>query len=354
MKRSILSLFLLTSTLAWAQAPAPSASPAAKSSSPTETPEQLKVRGPAAVAQQEPTRVVAVINGQKITAEQALTMLKGMPANELQRFEQTSGGLTNALQQLFMMRHFADIAEQQHLGQQEPWKSQLEFYRENLMAQAYIGQVSSSAKPTAADLKNYYDQHPENFQEAKLSAIFVGFTPPGAAKPAAGTPGDRTEDAALSKANDLVKKIRGGADFAQTAKAESDNKPSAAKGGELGSFSPDKLPKEISGPVFKLKTGDITDPIRESNGFYILKVDDLNKKTFEQSQEEIVTALKNEEVRKVLDSNSKQYAIQVQDPDFFNLPGKVGATTPSLVHPSPSAHPSSSAHPAPGQPKPGK
>jgi hypothetical protein len=349
MKSSILSLFLLTSTLAWAQAPAPSTSPSpAKSSSPTEAPEQLRVRGPAAVAQQEPTRVVAVIDGQKITAEQALKMLKGMPANELQRFEQTSGGLTNALQQLFMMRHFADIAEQQHLGQQEPWKSQLEFYRENLMAQAYIGQVSNSAKPTAADLKNYYDQHPEDFQEAKLSAIFVGFTPPGAPKPAAGTPGARTEDAALSKANDLVKKIRGGADFAQTAQTESDNKPSAAKGGELGSFSPDKLPKEISGPVFKLKTGDITDPIRESNGFYILKVDNLNKKTFEQSQEEIVTTLKNEQVRKVLDTNSKQYAIQVQDPDFFNLPGKVGATTPSL------AHPSSSAHPAPGQPKPGK
>src|SRR6478609_2117038 len=110
MKSSILSLFLLTSTIAWAQTAAPSVSP-------TPAPEQLKARGPAAVAQEEPTRVVAVINGQNITAEQALKLLKGMPANELQRFEQTSGGLTNALQQLFMMRHFADIAEQQHLGQ---------------------------------------------------------------------------------------------------------------------------------------------------------------------------------------------------------------------------------------------
>ena len=335
MKSSILSLFLLTSTIAWAQTAAPSVSP-------TPAPEQLKARGPAAVAQEEPTRVVAVINGQNITAEQALKLLKGMPANELQRFEQTPGGLTSALQQLFMMQHFAELARQQHLEQQDPWKSQLEFYRENLMAQAYIGQVSNSAKPTAADLKSYYDQHPQQFQEAKLSAIFIGFTPPGAAAPAAGTPGARTEDAARTKSDDLVKKLRGGADFVQTAKMESDNKPSAAKGGELGSFSPDKLPKEISDPVFKLKTGEITDPIRESNGFYIFKIDNLNKKTFEQSQEEIVTTLKNEQVRKVLDSNSKQYEIQVQDPNFFNLPGKVGAQTPSL------------AHPAPGQPKPGK
>lgn len=344
MKSSILPLFLLVSTVAWTQAPAPSASPA--SSSPTAPPEQLKVRGPAAVAQQEPTRVVAVINGQKITAEQALAVLKGMPPNELQRFEQTPGGLTNALQQLFMMRHLADLGQQQHLEQQEPWKSQLEFYRQNLMAQAYIGQVSNNEKPTAEELKSYYDQHQQQFQEAKLSAIFVGFTPVGAPAPTAGTPGARTEDAALSKATDLVKKIRGGADFVQTAKTESDNKQSAAKGGELGSFSPDKLPKEISDSVFKLKTGDITDPVRESNGYYIFKIDNLNKKTFEQSQEEIVAALKNEQVRKVIESNSKQYEIQVQDPDFFNLPGKVGATTPSLAHPAPSAHP------APGQPKP--
>ncbi len=335
MKRSFFLLF--TSAVVWAQAP--TAKPAAPAQATTST-EPLKARGPIAVAQQDPNRVIATVNGQKITAGQALKLLQAMPQGEMQRIQQGGGGLPTILQQIMLMQHLSDLAAQKHLDQQEPVKSQLEFYRENMLAQAYIGQISNTANPSAQTAKTYYDQHPQQFQEAKLSAIIVNFTPAGAPPPP-NTPGARTEAQAKAKADELVKKLRGGANFADVAKTDSDHKASADKGGQLGSYSPDKLPKEISEPVFKLKPGEVTDPVREASGFYILKLDSLDKKTFEQAQGDIVTQLKNDEVRKFLDQQNQQYQVQVQDPNFFNLPGTTSSSTPSLARPN-----------APGQPKP--
>jgi len=294
---------------------------------------KLKVRGPAAVTQEEPNRVVATINGKPVTAQQAFKALQAMPADQLKRFQQGQGGLQTALQQIYLMQHFADLAVQQHLDQQDPWKTQLDFYRENILAQAYITGLSNSTNPSSADLKTYYDSHQPDFQEAKLSAIFVGFNPPGA--PAtAGAPA-RTEEQAKAKAEDLVKKIHGGANFTELAKSESDNKQSASKGGELGSFTADKLPKDISQAVFKLKPGEITDPIRENTGFYVLKLDSLNKKTFEQASGDIISTLKNEQLRKAMEDTNKQYQVQVQDPNFFNLGEANSAPTPTLERPVP-------------------
>ena len=336
MKRSFLLLF--TSAFAFAQAPAPSPStPAAQPAPSTQaapSPSQLKPRGPAAVAKQDPNRVVATVNGQKVTAGEALKLLQAVPQNELQQIQQKGGGLPSALQQIFLMQHLSTLAAQQHLDQSEPLKTQLQFNKENMLAQAYINQVSEKANPSAQDVKAFYDQHPQEFQEAKLSAIIVNFTPTGA-KAAPNTPGARSEEQAKAKADELVKKIRGGANFADVAKSDSDHKASADKGGQLGTYSPDKLPKEISEPLFKLKTGEITDPVREASGFYILKLESLDKKTFEQSQGDIVTQLKSQEVRKVIDQTNAQYQVQVQDTDFFGLPGTTSPNTPSLNRPSP-------------------
>lgn len=330
MKRSFLLLF--ASAFVWAQSSTPAGQPKSEAAPQSAAPVQPK--GPAAIAREDPKRVVAVINGQNITAEEALRQLQALPQNELQQFQRSGGGLTSALQQIYLMRHLSDLATQEHLDQQEPWKTQLEFAHSNMLAQAYVNNISSKINPSADEVKSYYDQHSQEFQEAKLSAIIVNFTPPGTTAPP-NMPGARSEAQAKTKADDLVKKIRGGANFATLAKTDSDHKASADKGGELGVFTPERLPKEISDPVFKLKAGEITDPIREASGYYILKVDSIDKKTFENAQSEIVSQLKSDQVRKTLDQQSQQYKVQVQDSDFFNLPGTRSTTTPSLAHPAP-------------------
>ena len=171
-----LSFFLLfTTAFAWAQSLSPAQSPSTQVGQPKAQPDQsqgqLKARGPVAVAREDPSRVVAMVNGKKVTAAEALRLLQAMPQTELQRFQQSGGGLPTALQQIFLMQHLSDLAVQQHLDQQEPWKTQLQFAQSNMLAQAWVNQISSGTNPSAQDVKSYYDQHSDQFQEQSWTPL---------------------------------------------------------------------------------------------------------------------------------------------------------------------------------------
>src|SRR2546423_5657964 len=118
MKSSLFFLLLSCTTFGWSQT-APSAAPGSQKSqapasaqagqtpSGSASPGQLKVRGPEAVAQQDPKRVVATIDGKQITAQQALDMIKPVRPEDRKRFE---ANLSTLVQQLYMQREFADEA----------------------------------------------------------------------------------------------------------------------------------------------------------------------------------------------------------------------------------------------------
>jgi peptidyl-prolyl cis-trans isomerase C len=260
---------------------------------------------------------VATIDGKQITAQQALAMMKPVRAEDRKRFE---NNLSSLVQQLYMQKEFADQAAKLSLDQQSPWKEQLEMARANILAQAYLNQLTntSTAAAPAGDPKQYYDTHPDEFDQVKLSGIFVAFNAPGT--PAANASASRTEQQARDKANDLEKKIKGGADFAALARSDSDDKRSAATGGELGTFAVGaaNLPPDIKAAIIKLQPGGVSEPIRVPSGFYIFKLDSRTKVPFDQARTQILDKWKNEKSQAALKQEFDKYKIQVQDPDFFN------------------------------------
>ena len=78
---------------------------------------------------------------------------------------------------------------------------------------------------------------------------------------------------AQNKAHSLVKKLRKGADFAQTAVANSEGR-NALKGGDLGWRKEAELPSLFAQVVPELKKGDVSEPIRSASGFHIIKIND--------------------------------------------------------------------------------
>jgi peptidyl-prolyl cis-trans isomerase SurA len=78
-------------------------------------------------------------------------------------------------------------------------------------------------------------------------------------------------EAARRKADSIVAKLRAGADFTQTAIAESDA-PTALEGGDIGWRSAGQLPSLFVDPVKEMHPGDIHDPIRSPSGFHIIKL----------------------------------------------------------------------------------
>ncbi len=314
--------------LAWAQT---TSSPAKSSSSPAAPTSQLKVRGPDAVAQQDPNRVVAVIDGKQITAQQAAALLKQVSDDQKRQ-----ASLADLVQQVYMVDRFSDQAEKLKLDQQSPWKERLQSDRRQIMAQAYVNQMGKDASVgSSTDAQQYYNNHLADFDQLKLSGIFVRFNPPGT--PASGANVSRTEAEAQQKANDLEKKIKEGGDFSALARTESDDQKSSVRGGDLGTIlMGDPVPPAIKAAVGKLQTGQVSEPVRVAAGYFILKVDSRTKLPFDQVRANIVQKLEFD-----------KYKIQVQDPDFFASSAPT-PNIPSLQRPA-SPQPSSTPVKPPGQ-----
>lgn len=76
---------------------------------------------------------------------------------------------------------------------------------------------------------------------------------------------------AKNKARKLVKKLRAGADFQNIALTESDGQQ-ALEGGDLGWRRANQIPSVFAKTVPKMGRGDISNPIRTSSGFHIIKL----------------------------------------------------------------------------------
>ncbi|MGH8461771.1 MAG: peptidylprolyl isomerase [Stenotrophobium sp.] len=79
---------------------------------------------------------------------------------------------------------------------------------------------------------------------------------------------------ARARAEDLLKQLRAGADFAQLAIAHSDGQQ-ALKGGDLDWRKPADLPAPFAQEAAKLKKGEVSDVMEAGSGFHIIKLDDI-------------------------------------------------------------------------------
>lgn len=98
----------------------------------------------------------------------------------------------------------------------------------------------------------------------------------------------------------LYEQVKSGADFAQLAKKESDDKRTATKGGEMPWFSAGKIIPEFSKPAFALKNiGDFTAPVETKFGFHIIKkLAERPIPDFEEAKANIESKIKKDPARR--------------------------------------------------------
>ncbi|MGO3711631.1 SurA N-terminal domain-containing protein [Alcaligenes aquatilis] len=149
--------------------------------------------------------------------------------------------------------------------------------------------------PTDEQLKQYYEQNKARYVQAgrvNISHILVN-VPAGAS--------DSEREAAQTKARELAEKAQANKDdFADLARANSQDEGSAREGGELGWISKGSWPSVLENAVFALKKGDVSGVIEGPNGFHIFKSNEVQPEqgeSFEQARSKV-----QEEVRKQLAS----------------------------------------------------
>lgn len=88
------------------------------------------------------------------------------------------------------------------------------------------------------------------------------------------TPSTTDINHAKKRADELLNKIRNGADFNEVAMSES-NGDKALQGGDLGWRKLPEIPTAFSNPILLAKEGDIVGPIQTPNGFHLLHIDGI-------------------------------------------------------------------------------
>lgn len=177
--------------------------------------------------------------------------------------------------------------------------------------------LAAEVKVTDDALRAYYDaNHPAytTTEERNVNHILVQV--PKTAPEAEAT-------AARSKAEDLLKRARGGEDFEKLAREFSDDTGSRTEGGETGLFPRGAMVPEFEDSAFKLKVGEISEPVRTQFGYHLIKLKEIKAgglRPFEEARADVEAAYRNAEAQKVFIDQAEQFSNLVyENPDSLDV-----------------------------------
>jgi parvulin-like peptidyl-prolyl isomerase len=259
-----------------------------------------------------PDTVVVEVDGKKITAAEMDKLIAAFPpANQ-----QTLRSRPQLLGQVFLMQRLAEDAQKAGLDKQSPYKEQIYGFELQTLSTAELSSVNNNMQVPQEEQQKYYKENPDKFKEVKVKVISVAFdTNP---KPAADGKKSLTEAEAKAKIEDLAKQIQGGADFGKLAREHSDDQASAAKDGDFGIVKQDSsYPKPIKDAVFALKQGEISAPIKQPTGFYLVRAEEVTATPFNDALAKIIQEVKQVKFQEWLKGMQAQYNVKVENPGYF-------------------------------------
>jgi peptidyl-prolyl cis-trans isomerase D len=152
----------------------------------------------------------------------------------------------------------------------------------------YVSQDKAAETVPVSDeeLKKEYDPE-KQIKSIRVSQIVLNVLTP------------KDDELVLAKANDLIQRARGknGAkpeDFGTLARGNSQDTASAQKDGDLGVIERSAVKSgDALESAFSIKPGEISEPVRRGNSYYIFKVVDRTSKTFEEAKPGVLALVRN-------------------------------------------------------------
>jgi peptidyl-prolyl cis-trans isomerase C len=168
------------------------------------------------------------------------------------------------------------------------------------------------------DIRDYYAK---TARQVLIRDIFFRFPVPA-------TPAQ--EDSVRAKAADVAGRIRKGEAYSEMARQYSQDEKTAFNGGLMGIVQYTRSDDPVLNAVFSMKTGDISQPVKNKSGYHILKVEEVQKKDrmpFEKAHDQIRGQLERERKSQLAD-REKQYVDRLRKRSGFTW---VDAGVDSLV-----------------------
>jgi len=279
-------------------------------------------------------KIVATVDGKDITYGDLRSMLVMAPP-AVQRDPQL------ALQQFFIMRYLASEGDKLKLAEQSPLKEEIEFQRINIVAGAMLNFQRETSAVAPGAVEAYYKANPEKYEQAKIKVIFVSFKPTVAGSASstddlaraaqdalaqAHSATDRSESQAKTLAGEIVTKARAGGEFLALVQQYSDDPTSKAAQGDFGVIKHDatSYSEDLKKAVFALQAGEVSDPVRQGTGFYIIRVEEKSPQTLEEVGPDILQNLRQQNLSDWFTALNKRFKPEIKDPAAFVQSGAAG------------------------------
>lgn len=220
-------------------------------------------------------RVVAKVGDRTITVEK---LQKLIGAKKFSSTEEELDQKRQMLEKMIDSELMIIGALKAGLDKETDFLTQIKGVERNILLQElYSVEILDKCQPSEKEMRAYYDRMG---WEVKARHILV-----------------ETE----KDAQEIVKQLSEGADFAELAKEKSTDKATKDKGGDLGYFTWGRMVSPFQDTVFAMQVGNISKPVETKFGWHIIKLEDRRKTQQKEYQEE-----KSQIKRRLLNEKTKE------------------------------------------------
>jgi hypothetical protein len=230
---------------------------------------------------------LAEVNGTPVKYGEVKKALANIGGHGMENLEKDPRAINAIIERISISQGLFDYAKKEQVDKGEIFQSVKGNFVSSILIDLLIdNDIKKDVNVTDDEVKKSYDENPAMFEKgAKVSARHILV--------------DSKETA-----DDIYKKIVEGADFPEMAKQFSKD-PSAAKGGDLGSFGRGVMVKPFEDAVFSMKKGEVSKPVKTQYGYHIIQVVEKHKGQivpFEQTKEQLKQYLMDKKMNAELDS----------------------------------------------------
>ncbi|WP_296525851.1 peptidylprolyl isomerase [Rhodoplanes sp.] len=232
--------------------------------------------------------------------------------------------LVNYLTDMMLL---AKAAETQKITDAPDFKKRLAYLRSKALMETLL-RDSGKAGATPDAMQHVYQEAVKQMaEEQEVHARHILFRVADASD-------QNASKAAEAKARSTLDRIKKGEDFVKLATDLTEDPPGKADGGDLGFFTKDQMVPEFSDAAFKLDKGQVSEPIKTSFGWHLIKVEDKRKREappFEQVKDQIETFVTRKAQIELLNKLRAEAKIERLDkPEAAPAPAAApGAPTPA-------------------------
>lgn len=261
--------------------------------------------------------VVVTINGKEYTRSQIETLVRSIGGTVPKQFASDRRGFVETLG---LTMRLEEEARKMGLDKRNPYAAQLAYNTMIFLAQSALNEKNKEVRIMPDQQKTFYEQNQRKYSSAKVKVLYLAYATSAMPAPVA----LRTEADAKALTAKIQAELKGGADFVAMVRKYSDDLDSKAKDGEFPPIKPGdtSLPRDIRDMIFGLKPGQVSEPVRQANGYYLFRLESLDVPPYEEVRDQIYMDLQKEALDRWMEAVRGSVNIDYKDETFFPAPGK--------------------------------